>query len=146
MKCMGWNDIGGIDLTILNGYITFTYLHICMLRNNCVRCHHLYYTVLTFQLFTKDFVNFEQEVWLGASDIAEEGLWVNLDGTPFNRDLFMEGEPDNYANSENCLILTKKLIEVGSDKNEKEYISKYGIADTHCTTNAKASICEFERC
>ena len=81
------------------------------------------------------------EVWLGASDKAEEGSWVNADGSLFERSLFLEGEPDDYAETEDCLILTKKLISVGESGDT--FIERYGLADVHCDTKALASVCEY---
>ncbi|ESO84931.1 hypothetical protein LOTGIDRAFT_79356, partial [Lottia gigantea] len=46
------------------------------------------------------------KVFLGGSDLHEEGVWKWLNGEPVNRTLFLPGEP-NDLNGENCLSTRK---------------------------------------
>jgi hypothetical protein len=43
--------------------------------------------------------------WLGLSDQAQEGQYVWTDGTSTNYTNWMEGEPNNWEGSENCIHL-----------------------------------------
>ncbi|ESO84928.1 hypothetical protein LOTGIDRAFT_168185 [Lottia gigantea] len=42
-------------------------------------------------------------VFLGASDLDEEGVWKWLNGEPVNRTLFSPNEPNNFNGHENCM-------------------------------------------
>ena len=46
-------------------------------------------------------------VWIGLNDIAEEGTFVWTDGSPNTYAKFTDGEPDNYLNSEDCVVISK---------------------------------------
>ncbi len=46
--------------------------------------------------------------FLGASDDAEEGTWVWVDGTPWEFTWWMDGQPNNYGGVEDYLATYKK--------------------------------------
>ncbi|KAI4879715.1 hypothetical protein NFI96_013869, partial [Prochilodus magdalenae] len=43
--------------------------------------------------------------WLGGTDAAREGVWVYKDGSAFNYINWSSGQPDNYGNMEDCLMM-----------------------------------------
>ena len=48
--------------------------------------------------------NFPQTVWLGGSDIDQEGSWIWSDGTCWNYTNWHSDEPDNSGSIQNCLL------------------------------------------
>ena len=44
-----------------------------------------------------------QDLWLGATDVATEGLWTWIDGTPFKFKAWNRREPNNMAGKEHYL-------------------------------------------
>ena len=90
------------------------------------------------QVFAKMLVNFETYIWLGASDLVQPGSWINVDGTSFDESFFLKGQPDNAGNTEHCTA----LVQIEDTKTGRV---SYGVADLHCTVQARGSICEYSR-
>ena len=47
--------------------------------------------------------NFPKHIWLGGSDVRQEGSWEWTDGTPFDYSAWYQGEPNNYGRNQDCL-------------------------------------------
>ncbi|KAG9274153.1 macrophage mannose receptor 1-like [Astyanax mexicanus] len=43
--------------------------------------------------------------WIGGTDAAQEGVWVWTDGSAFNYTYWESGQPDNFINIENCMMM-----------------------------------------
>ena len=48
-------------------------------------------------------------LWLGATDVEEEGNWTWVDGTPFQGWAWGPFEPDNLGDNEDCLTSSAAL-------------------------------------
>ena len=48
-------------------------------------------------------------LWLGATDLEEEGNWTWVDGTPFQGWAWAPFEPDNLGDNEDCLTSSAAL-------------------------------------
>jgi hypothetical protein len=46
------------------------------------------------------------DLWVGASDISAEGVWKQVDGSPFDYFAWARYQPDNYNGKQNCLLLS----------------------------------------
>ncbi|XP_070537563.1 collectin-12-like [Ptychodera flava] len=53
-------------------------------------------------LFLKAFTRNQRHIWIGITDIEDEGVWVWLDGSPLTYSNWMNGQPDNYGKREHC--------------------------------------------
>lgn len=49
--------------------------------------------------------NIASWVWIGGSDIEEEGVWKWADSTPWEDKFWAPGEPSNAGNNEDCIYL-----------------------------------------
>jgi hypothetical protein len=47
----------------------------------------------------------EKAIWFGANDLRREGAWNWADGSKLNYRFFEAGEPNNYANREDCAAI-----------------------------------------
>merc|ERR1711962_334586 len=43
-------------------------------------------------------------IWIGGNDKDEEGTWKWADGSPFELTFWSFGQPNNFANNEDCMI------------------------------------------
>jgi len=73
------------------------------------------------------------QLWIGASDEAEEGHWVWTDGTEITFSYWSEGEPNNYDDAEDAAVMRTILG-----------FSQPGWNDLTADTNL-AFICEWDR-
>merc|ERR1719369_2479292 len=47
--------------------------------------------------------NFPKNIWLGGTDISQEGTWDWTDGTPFDYSDWYPGEPNDHGINQDCL-------------------------------------------
>lgn len=52
--------------------------------------------------------------WLGGTDVAAEGTWLDLDGAPITYLPWAPGEPNNTGGAENCLDVLADPAEGGA--------------------------------
>ncbi|XP_048051423.1 C-type lectin domain family 4 member E-like isoform X2 [Megalobrama amblycephala] len=59
----------------------------------------------------------KESVWIGLSDIENEGTLIWVDNSPLNKGFFVEGQPNNYYSDEDCTELnpTKHALNNWSD-------------------------------
>ena len=57
------------------------------------------------------------KIWIGGSDIEEEGVWKWTDCTPWEDMFWAPGEPNNYGNNEGCLVQWQE----SSERNPKQW-------------------------
>ena len=83
----------------------------------------------------KDFA----EVWLGGSDIGEEGVWKWTDCNTWNLTFWAQGEPSNAGGAEHCLQYSKKYFPWNDDEcyNEKDV---FLCSKKICPTNSNIDI------
>ena len=63
------------------------------------------------------------------NDIAEEGVYIWEDGSPVTHARYAPNQPDNYANSEDCMTL---------------WAGDGGFSDSSCTGQEGYFICETD--
>ena len=49
--------------------------------------------------------NIVKRVWIGGTDIKEEGVWQWTDGSAWNFDNFRSGQPNNKNGNQHCLTI-----------------------------------------
>ncbi|XP_050957983.1 CD209 antigen-like protein C [Labeo rohita] len=54
-----------------------------------------------------------ERVWIGLSDTEHEGKMTWVDNSPLNQGLWLQGEPNNYLGSEDCIELNYKREQRG---------------------------------
>jgi len=52
--------------------------------------------------------NYPKHIWLGGTDISQEGTWDWTDGTPFDYSDWYPGEPNNHGGNQDCLSERKE--------------------------------------
>ena len=71
--------------------------------------------------------NFPRDLWLGASDIVEEGTWVWTDGSSFDYSAWSSGNPNNMGDQD-CLEGNSHNLQRDDDNCNKKklYLCKLG--------------------
>ena len=71
--------------------------------------------------------------WIGVNDLANEGTFVNNDGTPFDYNNWRDGEPNN-VNGEDCVITGdnwgKEWIDTGCGGLNNRYFGMILVPNT----------------
>ena len=82
-----------------------------------------------FQVFFSMNLLFDEmdltSAWLGASDMYKEGVWRNIDNSPFPEDVWGPGQPESLSPENDCLLYSDSELN-----------------DTNCLLTADSAICQ----
>jgi Lectin C-type domain len=70
------------------------------------------------------------QVWIGLTDIVNEGAMEWVDGTPFDFEKFRTGEPNDSGGREDCVMMTSDGVG--------------GWADSYCLDTQDGYVVEFD--
>ncbi|CAH1779946.1 unnamed protein product [Owenia fusiformis] len=54
------------------------------------------------------------QAWIGLHDLSTEGKFAWTDGTPYNFSNWHKGEPNDWRNNEDCVVMKKTASEMGA--------------------------------
>ena len=79
----------------------------CYQRSELVDAHLVSIHSAEEQKFVRD--NFQNNIWLGGSDVDEEGSWVWTDFSEWDYSVWRENEPSDSGSGEHCLAFSGDL-------------------------------------